>query len=294
MKKFLIIFSSLLILTGCSDNGIVNRIIDSAKEKATSFIEKKVNSLKEKRANKKASNTKLGSTIEAYINDDTHVCDSTLTSTVENHDSIIANEYIPGIEADSLQTYYAIDSITATNDYDSTTTDYSEHTAADDSYNDRITDSLLLRIKELEDGLAAADAIIAEKEAAEKALTNKINNSRAEEKRDNYEDENIHDVVEILPEFPGGSQAMNNWLARNIRYPEISKNNGSQGTAVVRFIVNRNGSIQDIRITRSSGDRYLDNEATRLISSMPQWTPGRKGGKNVRTWFTIPVRFRLQ
>ena len=108
-------------------------------------------------------------------------------------------------------------------------------------------------------------------------------------------DENeVLDVVEIRPEFPGGTQALYNWLGRNIVYPRISRENNSQGKSFVRFIVNTDGSIENIKVIRSSGDTYLDREAVRVISAMPRWTPGRMGGKNVRTWYTIPVVFRLQ
>jgi protein TonB len=108
-----------------------------------------------------------------------------------------------------------------------------------------------------------------------------------------YEDEQIIDVLDEQPEFPGGMQALSNFLSNNIRYPRISRDNGSQGRAFVGFTVNSDGSIQDIEIMKSTGDIYLDMEAIRLVESMPKWKPGRQNGKPVRVKFVLPVNFRL-
>ena len=96
------------------------------------------------------------------------------------------------------------------------------------------------------------------------------------------EEEQIFQVVEQPAEFPGGMQAMYKWLSDNIEYPRISRDNNSQGRAFVRFVINIDGSIQDVEILKSSGDMYLDKEAVRLVTSMPRWTPGREKGKAVR------------
>ena len=108
------------------------------------------------------------------------------------------------------------------------------------------------------------------------------------------EEEQIFDVVEELPEFPGGNQGLMRYLAKNLKYPRISRDNNSQGRAFVRFVINIDGSIQDVEILKSSGDMYLDKEAVRLVTSMPRWTPGREKGKAVRVKFVLPVNFRLQ
>ena len=108
-----------------------------------------------------------------------------------------------------------------------------------------------------------------------------------------YEDVQIIDVVEDQPEFPGGMQALMTFLSENIKYPRISRDNGSQGRAFVGFTVNSDGSIQDIEIMKSTGDIYLDMEAIRLVESMPKWKPGRQNGKPVRVKFVLPVNFRL-
>lgn len=108
------------------------------------------------------------------------------------------------------------------------------------------------------------------------------------------EEEQIFDVVEEQPEFPGGNQGLMRYLANNLKYPRISRDNNSQGRAFVRFVINIDGSIQDVEILKSSGDMYLDKEAVRLVTSMPRWTPGREKGKAVRVKFVLPVNFRLQ
>ncbi len=108
------------------------------------------------------------------------------------------------------------------------------------------------------------------------------------------EEEKVFNVVEQQPEFPGGLQALMRYLKDNISYPRISRENNSQGRSVVRFVVNTDGSIQDVEVVKSSGDMYLDKEAVRVVSTMPKWSPGMQSGKAVRVYFTLPVAFRLQ
>ena len=106
--------------------------------------------------------------------------------------------------------------------------------------------------------------------------------------------ETIHQVVEQQPEFPGGMQALMKYLRDNINYPRISRDNNSQGKSYISFVVNTDGSIQYAEIMKSSGDEHLDNEAIRVVSTMPKWRPGRQSGKAVRVRFTLPVVFRLK
>ena len=107
-------------------------------------------------------------------------------------------------------------------------------------------------------------------------------------------EEEIFDAVEEQPEFPGGNAELMKFLRDNIKYPKISRDNGSQGRTFVKFIVNSDGSIQDVEVIKSTGDIYLDKEAIRLIEAMPKWKPGRQLGKAVRVKFVLPVNFRLQ
>lgn len=107
------------------------------------------------------------------------------------------------------------------------------------------------------------------------------------------EEQVIHIRVEKMPEFPGGQEALNRYLVRNIKYPLLAQENGIQGRVVCQFVVNSDGSIVDIAVVRGV-EESLDKEAIRVIQSMPKWTPGRQGGKSVRVKYTLPIRFKLQ
>ena len=108
------------------------------------------------------------------------------------------------------------------------------------------------------------------------------------------EDDNVvFQVVETMPTFPGGDQALFKFLSDNIRYPVIAQENGIQGRVICQFVVNRDGSIVDVEVVRSV-DPSLDREAIRVIRSMPNWKPGMQRGKAVRVKYTLPVNFRLQ
>ena len=109
----------------------------------------------------------------------------------------------------------------------------------------------------------------------------------------NEADEPVLVVVEQMPEFPGGQQAMLAFLSENVKYPVIARENGIQGTCIVQFVVNKDGSIVDVAVVRSGGDPSLDKEALRVIKSMPKWRPGMLKGKPVRVKYTIPVNFKL-
>lgn len=104
--------------------------------------------------------------------------------------------------------------------------------------------------------------------------------------------EEIFNVVEKMPEYPGGMVELMKFLQRNVRYPKEAQEQGKQGRVVVQFVVNKDGSITDAKIAKSV-DPQLDAEALRVVNAMPNWTPGKQRGKEVRTYFTIPVTFRL-
>ena len=107
------------------------------------------------------------------------------------------------------------------------------------------------------------------------------------------EEQEIFEVVEHMPEFPGGQAALMKYLGDNIKYPTIAQENGTQGRVTVQFVVNADGSIVDAKVIRGV-DPYLDKEALRVINSMPKWKPGMQRGKAVRVKYTVPVMFRLQ
>ena len=107
------------------------------------------------------------------------------------------------------------------------------------------------------------------------------------------EDE-IFVIVEENPQFPdGGTAGLLQYLGKNIKYPTIPQENGTQGRVTVQFVVNKDGSIVDVKVIRGV-DPYLDKEAVRVISTMPKWIPGKQRGVPVRCKFTVPVTFKLQ
>jgi len=108
------------------------------------------------------------------------------------------------------------------------------------------------------------------------------------------EEEVVFVVVESMPEFPGGQQALFKYLSENVKYPVIAQENGIQGRVICQFVVNKDGSIVDVEVVRSGGDPSLDKEAIRVIKTMPKWKPGKQRGKPVRVKYTVPVNFKLQ
>ena len=103
----------------------------------------------------------------------------------------------------------------------------------------------------------------------------------------------VFDVVEEMPSFPGGNGALMSYLNGNTKYPVVAQENGVQGKVIISFVVERDGSISDVRVARSV-DPSLDREAQRVVKSMPRWKPGKQNGSAVRVKYTVPVVFRLQ
>ena len=103
----------------------------------------------------------------------------------------------------------------------------------------------------------------------------------------------IFTVVESMPEFPGGMAELYTYLGNNIKYPVMAKESGIQGKVYVTFVVERDGSITDVRVLRGIGGG-CDEEAIRVVQSMQKWNPGKQRGKPVRVQYNLPVRFTLQ
>ena len=103
----------------------------------------------------------------------------------------------------------------------------------------------------------------------------------------------VFDVVEEMPSFPGGQGALMAFLSSNIKYPVVAQENGVQGRVIVGFVVEKDGSISDVKVMRSV-DPSLDREAQRVVRAMPRWKPGKQNGSAVRVKYTVPVVFRLQ
>jgi len=121
----------------------------------------------------------------------------------------------------------------------------------------------------------------------------KVNEKVVDEVPPKVEETKIFDVVEQMPHFNGGDAALMEYLHKNIKYPVIAEENGIQGRVVTTFVVERDGSITDVKVIKSV-DPSLDKEAVRVVKSMPKWVPGRQNGSPVRVKFTLPVTFRLQ
>ena len=99
-------------------------------------------------------------------------------------------------------------------------------------------------------------------------------------------------VVELNPEFPGGEQAMRSFLRDNIRYPLMARESGITGTVYVTFVVSKSGKISDVKLLRGIGGG-CDDEAIRVVKTMPAWIPGRQTGKPVPVQFNLPIKFSL-
>lgn len=121
----------------------------------------------------------------------------------------------------------------------------------------------------------------------------KVNEKVVDEVPPAVEETKVFDVVEQMPQFKGGDQALMEYLNKNLRYPPIAEENGIKGRVVCQFVVERDGSITDVKVVRSV-DPSLDKEAVRVIKAMPKWTPGKQNGSAVRVKFTLPVTFTLQ
>lgn len=107
------------------------------------------------------------------------------------------------------------------------------------------------------------------------------------------QEQEIFIVVEDPPSFPGGDEARIRFLSENIRYPQMARESGIQGTVFVTFVVERDGSVTDVRVLRGIGGG-CDEEAIRVIQAMPRWNAGKQRGRPVRVQFNMPIRFTLQ
>ena len=102
----------------------------------------------------------------------------------------------------------------------------------------------------------------------------------------------VFDVVEVMPQYPGGQIAMMKYIMENMKYPKQAMKEGIQGRVAVRFIVEKDGSISDVKPILSVHP-LLNKEAVRVVKSMPKWSPGKQNGKPVRVRFNVPVMFKL-
>jgi len=113
------------------------------------------------------------------------------------------------------------------------------------------------------------------------------------EEEEEVQEMEIFTVVESMPTYPGGVAARMKFLQENIKYPQMARESGIQGTVYVTFVVEPDGSVSDVRVLRGIGGG-CDEEAVRVIKAMPKWIPGKQRGKPVRVQFNMPIKFTLQ
>ncbi|MBN1117436.1 MAG: TonB family protein [Bacteroidales bacterium] len=106
------------------------------------------------------------------------------------------------------------------------------------------------------------------------------------------QDDKVYDKVEVMPEYPGGIEALSGYISENVVYPEKALNEQTQGKVFVSFVVSKEGKVIDAQVVRGISDE-LDNEALRVVSTIPDWTPAKNDGKNVSVKFTFPINFTL-
>ena len=106
------------------------------------------------------------------------------------------------------------------------------------------------------------------------------------------DNDSIYNVVSENAEFPGGNMAASNWISKNMTYPEECRKQGIEGRVVIKFVVNKDGSIVDAEAVKSPHPA-LAEEGLRVVKSMPKWKPAKEGGKVVRSRFNIPIVFKL-
>lgn len=119
-----------------------------------------------------------------------------------------------------------------------------------------------------------------------------VNLEIVEEEEEIFEEE-IFTIVEKMPEFPGGTEKLFKYLGKNIEYPPMAKDAGIKGKVYVTFVVDKDGSITDVKILRGIGGG-CDEEAVRVVKSMPRWSPGKQRGKSVRVQYNLPINFILK
>ena len=103
----------------------------------------------------------------------------------------------------------------------------------------------------------------------------------------------VFDVVEQMPEYPGGMQALFEYLSQNLKYPEDAKQQKVEGRVIAIFVVETDGSISNVEVVKPVFPS-LDAEAVRVLSDMPKWKPGMQSGKVVRVKYTVPINFQLK
>jgi periplasmic protein TonB len=152
---------------------------------------------------------------------------------------------------------------------------------------------VVVAINIVEDDVAVDDDINIDVEADQSTEVEEYVPVQDMGEEESAEEQQIFMVVESMPEFPGGEAALHQYLAENIKYPQMAKESGIQGRVFVTFVVERDGKVTDVKVLRGIGGG-CDEEAIRVVQNMPKWAPGKQRGKPVRVQFNLPVKFTLQ
>ena len=143
----------------------------------------------------------------------------------------------------------------------------------------------------VEDDVEIEDELIIEDAEADQDMEIEIVEFEEEEE---VAEEEVFFIVEDMPSFQGkGQEGFREWIAKNLRYPEIAAENGISGKVYVQFAVNSKGNVVDAVVVRGV-DPALDKEAVRVVMASPKWAPGKQRGKSVKVQFTFPINFVLQ
>lgn len=107
-------------------------------------------------------------------------------------------------------------------------------------------------------------------------------------------DNGVYSNSDVLPQYPGGVQALLAYINSTVKYPKEAITDGKQGRSIVSFVIMKDGTIDNVAIAKSAGSDILDQEAIRVVKSMPKWEPGTIKGKPVNVKFNVPIQFRLK
>lgn len=138
--------------------------------------------------------------------------------------------------------------------------------------------------------------VVKEEPKVEPKITEEAYNvePKKEEPKIKKEEEQIYSSAHRMPSFPGGDAALMKYLSKNIRYPQIAKDNGIQGKVVIQMVIMKDGKVGEVKVVRGV-DKDLDREAVRVCKSLPPFSPGRNAnGDPINVWYTLPVTFKLQ
>ena len=145
--------------------------------------------------------------------------------------------------------------------------------------------------------VASAESTISQNNEVRQAPKKVINQQNSSSKNSKAQtgkvtNEKPYNLVQNMPQFPGGDMALLNFINKSLKYPIDAQNKGIQGKVILRFVVNSDGKVGQVEILRGLSPS-TDKEAIRVVNSFPKWTPGVQNGKSVSTYYVLPITFRL-